>query len=316
MEVEFRQHRRHRIYTLAYFTLNGAVAGILVDIGQGGMAVQSNLPLAPGTTRQVAFLLSATQRVECNARIVWTGGNGRAGLEFCGLSEESALQLAQWLPQAGGPLKTNPMSTEVAESPACLDALALMDERAPRNINSLAAVLLAIFVFGAVTALAGVIWMRHKDLGPEAARAAASPAAAVGLKTLVATPITSPRLPHTHTRRRDLQPEPRTSRPQVKDVRYVADAKAVVIDLSGTCRYQAHRLHRPERIYIDFYDADAAPTVAGGISEASGGLLRSVRVGRPSPKFTRIVLDTERPVEYRASLVQRPSRLVVEIRGE
>ena len=74
------------------------LCGILIDLSEKGMAVRSPGGLVSGATVEVWFSLPYTERTfQCEGKVVWSDGIGRAGLRFVNLSDETTLELRQWL---------------------------------------------------------------------------------------------------------------------------------------------------------------------------------------------------------------------------
>src|SRR5438477_1978635 len=96
--VNQRRHHRFRIRNLAYVTLGPDNGGILRDISEAGVAIQSVRPLTLQDCVPVRFeLLRPRARVEASGRVVWTDVLGQAGLEFLDLSQRSRRTLKEWL---------------------------------------------------------------------------------------------------------------------------------------------------------------------------------------------------------------------------
>jgi len=94
------------------------------------------------------------------------------------------------------------------------------------------------------------------------------------------------------------------------------DITRVAIEVNGDFRYRVDRAHNPERLFFDLIGA--VPRIDGRRimrKEIGNRLVKSVRVAETEPGTTRIVLDLEGPVEYTASQLSSPDRLVVELRA-
>jgi CheY-like chemotaxis protein len=95
----------------------------LLDISEGGIAVQSMGEVGVGDQVEVAFSLPETmERIQATASVVWTDPSGRIGLEFLVLSREDRQLLKTWI--------TNRVKNSPDDAP---DAL----ERAPESIRRL-----------------------------------------------------------------------------------------------------------------------------------------------------------------------------------
>ena len=72
----------------------------LLDISEGGIAVQSLGEIIIGDQVEVAFLLpGTTTKIQASATVVWTDPSGRIGLEFLVLSKEDRQMLKTWITQ-------------------------------------------------------------------------------------------------------------------------------------------------------------------------------------------------------------------------
>jgi N-acetylmuramoyl-L-alanine amidase len=94
------------------------------------------------------------------------------------------------------------------------------------------------------------------------------------------------------------------------------EATRVVIQVSGEFTYHAERAHHPERVFFDIFRS--RPHIAGRrvySSEVGDRLVKRVRVAETLPGVTRVVLDLDNAVEYTATQLSNPDRLVVELRS-
>jgi hypothetical protein len=73
-------------------------SGLVVNLSEGGMAIQTMLSLKLGQTLKFALPLEGIEAgVRGMAEVVWCDGSGRAGLRFNGLSEGDRFLLSIWL---------------------------------------------------------------------------------------------------------------------------------------------------------------------------------------------------------------------------
>jgi len=89
----------------------------------------------------------------------------------------------------------------------------------------------------------------------------------------------------------------------------------IVIDLDDTVEYVSGRIANPDRIYFDLHAARLSPEVARGTVRVNGDLLTRVRVAQNHAGVVRVVLDVNGVNDYAASLLRKPSRLVIELYG-
>jgi TonB family protein len=72
--------------------------GLVIDVGEGGVGVQTLVPLNPGTASDVRFELpGANTYFQASALVAWVGPAGRAGIQFVNISEQSRALLRQWI---------------------------------------------------------------------------------------------------------------------------------------------------------------------------------------------------------------------------
>jgi N-acetylmuramoyl-L-alanine amidase len=105
--------------------------------------------------------------------------------------------------------------------------------------------------------------------------------------------------------------------PTVKTISAVAssDSTRVTIALEDSVQYISGRIANPDRIYFDLHAAKLSPQLKRGTIKVSGNLLSNVRVAQNPSGVVRIVLDVNGVVDYTASLLNRPSRLVIDLYG-
>lgn len=89
---------RHRVQSLLYVTLNRSNGGVVSNLSEGGMAVQSVGHLQTGEILPVSCRLAGpAQRIDLTAEVMWTERNGRAGLRFLDASPEQTNLLKRWI---------------------------------------------------------------------------------------------------------------------------------------------------------------------------------------------------------------------------
>jgi DNA-binding NarL/FixJ family response regulator len=100
------RHVRHVVRSLSFVSLETPrEPAVLLNLSQGGMAVQALEPLAPGRVLQLKFdLPKETVRVEAQGEIVWSDPSGRAGIRFLDMPQMSQQNLKEWVArmEAGG----------------------------------------------------------------------------------------------------------------------------------------------------------------------------------------------------------------------
>lgn len=107
------------------------------------------------------------------------------------------------------------------------------------------------------------------------------------------------------------------SRTAVTAVRFwtLNDATRVVIETSGQFEYTSDRVAGPDRIFFDVRGARLRlPPRSPHLIPVGDHLLRQIRIAKTQPGVTRIVFDLESLVEFSASQLTNPDRLIVEVR--
>jgi N-acetylmuramoyl-L-alanine amidase len=105
--------------------------------------------------------------------------------------------------------------------------------------------------------------------------------------------------------------------PSVQHVRctQTPDGTEVVIDLEDAVQYVSGRIANPDRIYFDLHAARLSPALVRNKIRVNGDLLTQVRVAQNQGGVVRVVLDVNGVRDYAASLMHKPSRLVIELYG-
>jgi TonB family protein len=94
-----RVHARRSVRSLAYVELGEGNGGIVLNVSEGGIAVQAVMSLLGDELPAVRVQLSHSKKsIEARGRISWTSGLRKtAGLEFVGLSPEARSLLREWV---------------------------------------------------------------------------------------------------------------------------------------------------------------------------------------------------------------------------
>jgi N-acetylmuramoyl-L-alanine amidase len=87
----------------------------------------------------------------------------------------------------------------------------------------------------------------------------------------------------------------------------------VTIDLEGGVQYVSGRIANPDRIYFDLHAAKLTPVLAHTRIKTAGTILSAVRVAQNPSSVVRVVLDVNGVTDYTASLLNNPSRLVIDL---
>jgi len=106
--------------------------------------------------------------------------------------------------------------------------------------------------------------------------------------------------------------------PQVRRIssQAAADSTRVTIDLEGSVQYVSGRVANPDRIYFDLHAARLAPPLLRKKIESASPLLAAIRTSQSRSGVVRVVLEVTGVVDYSASLLNNPSRLVIDLYGD
>lgn len=94
-----RRFLRVAVHHLAHVNVEGMPdPAFILDLSEGGMAMQLLAPIAPGQALSLSFVLPGTY-TEINgwATVVWADPTGRTGVEFRDLSAQDRVALKQWV---------------------------------------------------------------------------------------------------------------------------------------------------------------------------------------------------------------------------
>jgi len=105
---------------------------------------------------------------------------------------------------------------------------------------------------------------------------------------------------------------------KVSAVRFwsLGDMTRVAIDVSAGFKFHSERLTNPDRVFFDIQGA-RPETIAKGLRTIAvgDGVLKQIRIAETQPGVTRVVLDLEQRVEFTASQLSSPDRLMIELRA-
>jgi len=94
-----RRFLRVAVHHLAHVDIEGMFdPAFILDLSEGGMAVQSLVPLKTGQVLNISFLLPSTGiSVSGKAVVAWSDPTGRTGVEFDDISDDQRAALKQWV---------------------------------------------------------------------------------------------------------------------------------------------------------------------------------------------------------------------------
>lgn len=107
-----------------------------------------------------------------------------------------------------------------------------------------------------------------------------------------------------------------SSTAKIKDIRHRSfpGYSRVVVDLSGSTKYEYKRLTGPDRVYIDFKRSRVGKEV-GKELRFSSGILKRVRASQYKPDVVRVVLDLDKAHNYKVFELAGPPRVVIDVFG-
>jgi len=92
-----------------------------------------------------------------------------------------------------------------------------------------------------------------------------------------------------------------------------SDSTRITIALEDSVQYMSGRIANPDRIYFDLHAAKLSAQLKRSGVKAGGNLVSNVRVAQNAAGVVRIVLDVNGVKDYSASLLGKPSRLVIDL---
>ena len=98
-----RKSARYDAKTLVYLELeHGTLAGVSIDIGEHGLAIQASEPVPVSANIPLRCILPGTHfTLNGHADVIWASDQGRAGLFFSKLTPASRKHLKRWLSKRG-----------------------------------------------------------------------------------------------------------------------------------------------------------------------------------------------------------------------
>lgn len=93
----------------------------------------------------------------------------------------------------------------------------------------------------------------------------------------------------------------------------LAEVVRVTVELDREVVFHDERLDGPPRVVLDLSHATAVPALRDRAFSFGSDVVRHVRLGRPSPGLTRVVLDLDGAARYSVYPLYHPFRLVVDV---
>lgn len=96
--VERRHSLRQKVNTPAFASFDGVTGGMILDLSEEGMAMQTVTPLEAHTQLPMHISLGEPAvYLETTGYVAWADALGRAGVRFSDLPEEARARLREWL---------------------------------------------------------------------------------------------------------------------------------------------------------------------------------------------------------------------------
>ena len=94
-----RAQARQAVRSLAYVELGDGNGGVALNVSEGGIAIQAVMALNADDFPALRIQLAHSKKqIEAKGRVAWTSNLRRiAGLEFVDLSDESRIQIREWI---------------------------------------------------------------------------------------------------------------------------------------------------------------------------------------------------------------------------
>ena len=96
--IERRHSLRHKVNTPAFASFDGVTGGMILDLSEDGMAMQTMAPIEEHSTLPVHISLGEPAvYLETTGYVAWADALGRAGVRFSDLPDEARKRLREWL---------------------------------------------------------------------------------------------------------------------------------------------------------------------------------------------------------------------------
>ncbi|MGH9514081.1 MAG: GAF domain-containing protein [Terriglobales bacterium] len=98
LAIERRHSLRHKVNTPAFASFDGVTGGMILDLSEEGMAMQTMAPLEEHSRVPLHISLGEPAvYLETTGYVAWADALGRAGVRFSDLPDESRTRLREWL---------------------------------------------------------------------------------------------------------------------------------------------------------------------------------------------------------------------------
>ncbi len=98
MITDRRSCLRHKVHGPIFASFDGVTGGMILDLSEQGLSMQTVVPLEAGRQFQISLdLPDSDTRLETTGYIAWADALGRAGVRFSELPVEARQRLDEWL---------------------------------------------------------------------------------------------------------------------------------------------------------------------------------------------------------------------------
>ena len=104
---------------------------------------------------------------------------------------------------------------------------------------------------------------------------------------------------------------------QVTSVKHTseADYTRITINLDQDVRFESQRLNHPDRVFFDLKNARLSHRLIGSSANVDDGRVKKIRMAQYKPGRARVVIETDGPASFNASIESDPPRLVIDVKG-
>lgn len=96
----------------------------------------------------------------------------------------------------------------------------------------------------------------------------------------------------------------------------IGDTVRLTLDFDAEVSFEQERLGGPDRVYFDFARTQAIGSLSDTVLQFEGPAVRRVRLGRPRPDVTRLVIDLDGVDSYSVFALYHPFRLTIDLQPQ
>ena len=96
----------------------------------------------------------------------------------------------------------------------------------------------------------------------------------------------------------------------------IGDTVRLTLDFDAEVSFEQQRLGGPDRVYFDFARTQAIGSLSDTVLQFEGPAVRRVRLGRPRPDVTRLVIDLDGVDTYSVFALYHPFRLTIDLQPQ